>query len=301
MSDSITVNYLLHIIALTMTQANGLLFMKQYQTKSGTSLRSSTLYMIINGLVSAAIALVAMPFLGVALCTTPYSLIMATIIVLLAATDTVLRLKAYEQGQIAIVNIVSILGSIILSCLWGFFVLGETVSVQGIVAIAIMLTAVVVVSRTGNIKVSKKLLWIYVVISVCNSFVSILSKQHQVETAYETVDTLSFSVWIGLVRAIIFMGVAGFLLAKHGKTVFRLPKAAPGYATLSSVVSGASYILTLFTNMVLPIVVTSPLGVGFGILMSAILPWLFFKEQLNKRQLMGVLLSLIGTLLFLFS
>ncbi len=296
---SITSYYLLYILSLTMTQANGLLFMKKYQTISGTSLRSSTLYMIINGLVSAVVPIAVLLIQGTPLGITPYSVFMATVIVLLAATDTILRLKAYEKGQIAIVNIVAILGSIVLSCLWGYFVLDESISPQGLVAIIIMLLAVFVVSRTGNTKVSKNLLWIYVVISIASSFVTILSKQHQVETAYATIDTLSFSVWIGLVRAVIFGIVAVGLIAKNGKKVLHFPKAAPGYASLSSIISGSAYILTLFTNMALPIVITSPLSVGFGIVMSAVLPWLFFKESLNKRQIFGVLLALIGTLLFL--
>ncbi len=290
--------YLIHILALSMTQANGLLFMKKFQLVAGTSLRSSTVYMIINGIVSAIVPLAVLLVLGKPLQVTLYSLIMAAAIVLLSAVDTVLKLKAYEKGQMAIVNIFSIVGTLILSCLWGVFVLHESLSVLGMLAIAVMLVAVLLVSRTGKSKLDKRLLWIYLMICIAASFVSIFSKQHQVETAYATVDTLSFSVWLGVVRTVLFSFVALGLMIKNGKEGIRTPKAAAGYAVWSSLVSGTSYMLTLFTNAFLPIVITSPLGVGFGIVMSAVLPWMFYKERLNKRQLLGVVLALAGTLLF---
>ncbi len=291
--------YLLYIFALTLSQFNNLLFMKKLQLAAGTSLSSNSLYMVINGVVSALVPAVVLVATGQSFAFTPYSVILATTLVLLSAVDTVLRLKAYEAGQIAIVNIVATLGSIVLSCLWGVVVLHETISVLDGIAILIMLGAVLMVSRTGNAKPNKKLWASYVIISLATSFVNIFSKQHQVEKSFETVGTLSFSVWIGIVRTVIFGLIVCYLLAKGKKVTWHFPKAATGYAAVSSLISGTNYLLTLVTSVVLPIVITSPLGVGFGIVMSAFLPWVFYKEQLSKRQLLGIGMSLLGTMLFL--
>lgn len=291
--------YLLHMLALTLTQIYGLVFMKKFQLSAGTSLRSNTLFMIINGTVSAIVPVFLIMVQKSTLQFTCYSFLMATIIVILSAIDAILRLKAYEQGQIAIVNIVSTLGSIIFSCLWGVLVLHESVSVLNIVAIGIMLVAVLIVSRTDNEKINLKLLWIYAIISLSNSFVNIFSKQHQVEKTFATVDTMSFCVWVGIVRTAVFLVIALILLLKQGRQALRFSRSSAGYATIASVVAITSYIITLITSVVLPIVVTSPLGVGFGIVMSVLLPWIVYREHLSKRQWLGAALSLLGTLMFL--
>lgn len=292
--------YLLHIFALTLGQVSSLHFMKRYQLAAGTSLRSNIIYMVINGIISAIIPLMVLIFGGNKLEYTPYSLLIAFLIVILAALDCILRFKAYEAGQIATVAIISTLGSIILSCLWGVLILNEKVSIRQIIGILIMLISVLTVSQTHEGKLRRRLIWIYAVISVAGAFVSILSKQHQVETTFETVDTLSFSVWIGLIRTIVFLIIAIFPITKQGAKIFKVSRKEAVNATFSSVFSGTSYILTLFTSTVLPIVITSPLGVGFGILMGAFIPWVFYRERLTTRQLIGVALSLVGTMLFLW-
>jgi len=291
--------YLIYIVALIFMQINSILFMKKFQLSAGTSLSSNTLYMLINGIVSAVVPLIIVLFQGKTPELTSYSFIMAFMIVVLAAIDTFLRLKAYEKGQIATVNIVSTLGSIILSCFWGVFVLKESISVLDIIAIIVMILAILIISHTGGEKINKKLIWIYVIISFANSFVSILSKQHQVESNFATVDTLSFSIWIGAIRTVIFSFIAIFIIMKKGRKAMTFSKASVGFASISSVVTGIGYIITLFTGVILPIVITSPLSIGFSIIMSALLPLILYRERLTKRQWIGVTLSLIGTLLFL--
>ncbi|MBR4868532.1 MAG: EamA family transporter [Clostridia bacterium] len=290
--------YAIYILSLTLTQVNGLLFIKKYQLTAGTSLRSNTLFMVINGIVAVVVSAVTLAVQQVSFKATTYSVCMATLIVSISAVDTILRLKAYEKGQVAIVNIFAIVGSIILSCLWGVLVLHETLSPLRIIAIAIMLVSVFVVSYAGQTKADKRLLGIYLAVSLATAFVSIFSKQHQVETAYQTVDTLSFSIWIGIVRTLLFAIVGLFLFIKPNQIEQPIPKSASIYAIGSSTISGIGYVLSLVANSMLPIVITSPLSVGFGLVMSAVLPWIFYKERLTKRQWFGTGLALMGTLLF---
>lgn len=119
------------------------------------------------------------------------------------------------------------------------------------------------------------------------------------ETAFAAVDTLSFSIWIALTRIVLFSVITPFAVSKLGKQSFRFSKAAVGYAALPSVIAGSTYVMTLFTNTALPIVVTSPLSTGLGIIMGAILPRIVYREHLSKKQMIGVGLSLVGALLFL--
>ena len=162
-----------------------------------------------------------------------------------------------------------------------------------------MLAAVVLLGSGTEEKLNRRLLWLYAVVILTTACVTILSKQHQVETAFATVDTLSFSVWVAIARTVLFSLITPFVVKAQGKASFRFTKAAIWLAVISSVIAGTSYVLTLTSNTALPIVITSPLSTGMNIIMSALLPWLVYRELLNKKQLMGVGLSFAGALLFL--
>ncbi|MBQ2748712.1 MAG: hypothetical protein IJF34_02905 [Clostridia bacterium] len=292
--------YALYIFSMLLSSLNSVYLYKKFQLTAGTSLQANTMYLIINGVVSAIVPGILMIVRGQPLECTPYSLIVALIIMVCAAANTAAQLKAYSLGKIATVNILATVGSIILSCAWGVLVLRETLTFFDVIAIGLMLLSTLLIRGTDQGgKQGKGILWLYGLVILFSSIISILNKQHQVEATFETVDTLSFSVWIGIIRTVIFTGVALIILAKSGKSAFAFSRASVGYATASSVISGSCYIITLFTGTVLPIVVTSPLGTGLGIIMSSILPWVFYKERLSRRQIIGILFSLSGAILFL--
>lgn len=291
--------YLIFIAATTLGQVNNLLLFKKFQLSAGTSMPANILYMLVNGVISAGIPAAVLFASGMPLQFTWYSVLIALVIVCISAINVITTFKCYALGQIATAGILSTLGNIILPCLWGIFVLGEMPSVQAGISIGIMLSAVLLLGNNTGEKPDKKLLWLYGIIVVTVAGVTILSKQHQVETGFETVDTLSFSIWIALIRVVLFGIMMPFVVKKQSKAAFRFSKAAIWFAVISSVFAGSTYVATLFTNTVLPIVVTSPLSTGLNIILSALLPWLVYREQLSKKQLVGVGLSFAGALLFL--
>ena len=182
----------------------------------------------------------------------------------------------------------------------GSTVLKEELAVKGLVGILLMLGAVVLIMGKSGEKLNKRLVWMYLTMVLCSCFVTMLGKQHQVETVYQTVDTLSYSVWVGVVRTILFALLIPVLLKRDGRRALKYEKGPVIYAAISSVLSGSCYIATLFTAVVLPVVITSPLGTGIGILMSSFLPWIIYHEKLEKKQLWGVLLSFVGVLVYLW-
>jgi len=293
--------YLLYILSLVVTGVNTTYLYKKFQLTAGTGLAASILYMIVNGVISAILPAVVLLFSPESFETTIYSLIFAAATVIVAALSTILMFKAYEKGQIAIANICTTVGGIVLQCAWGVIFLKEDFSVKDLVAIVIMLIAVFLIMDRNGEKADKKLIWLYVLIVLCSCAVNMFSKQHQVETNFATVNTLSYSIWIGVIRTVLFAACIPYVLIKQGKNAFRFPKNAVGYAAGSSVFSGGCYIIQLFTAVVLPIVITSPLSTGVGILMSTLLPWFIYHEKMNKKQIAGVSLSLIGSVLFLIT
>lgn len=296
----IMIYYVLFVGGIMISQINTVLLYKKYQMTAGTDLWANIIYMIINGIVSAAFSGAIIFFSKGVLQVTLYSLLFATATVISAAVGLICTLKVYERGQIAIVNILVTIGGIVLPCLWGILFLKENLSLQEVIAIIIMLCAVTFILEKKSKEFDGKQILMCVVIILCNCLVTILGKQHQVETAYETVDTLSYSVWVGVIRTVLFLGLGlVFLGCKKGKCGFLSISKTAFYASLSSVASAGSYIITLFTATVLPIVITSPLSAGLGMIMTSFLPWLIYHEKLTKRMWIGFALGFIGVLLFL--
>ena len=294
--------YSLYIFSVLLNAINSFYLYKKYQLTAGTSLWANTVYLIINGLISAIFPAVLLLIRKQTLQFSFYSFLAALTIVICSALGTVLHMKAYALGKIATVSILSTVGGIILSCAWGILMLHESLTIMETVAIGIMLLATVLVSSEQQNSAKKGTLRFYLTVLVmilADSAVSILNKQHQVETQFTTVDTLSFSIWVALIRTVLFSFVALVLLFRQGKPAVPFPCTVYGYATASSLISGGCYIITLFTGTVLPIVITSPLGTGLNILLCSVLPWVFYRERLSKKQMIGVVFALLGVIMFL--
>ena len=289
---------LLFVFATAVTQFNTIFLYKKYQLKAGTSLPASTVFLIINGVVSALVSLLALLIMDTPLAFTPYSFVMALVIVLSAASALVVTFKAYQRGSITTFSIINTVGGIVINCFWGIFVLKESLSVFGYIGIVLMILSAVLMLESDGQKSDKMFFLFCALALITNALTNLLSKQHQVETVYSTVDTLSFSIWIGVIRAILFAGILPVVLWKMGKISFVKPLKASPLAALASAISGSAYVLTLIAAIYVPIALSSPLGTGLGILLGALLPLLFFKETLSRRQILGVLCSFIGVLVY---
>lgn len=292
----------LYIFSVLLNAVNAFYLYKKYQLTAGTSLWANTVYLIINGVVSAIFPIILLLIRGERLQYSTYSFLVALAIVICSALGTISHMKAYAMGKIATVNVLSTVGGIVLSCTWGILVLRESLSLGDAVAIGIMLFSTVLIRAEKSKSTGKGTLHFYLTVIFMiflGSAVSILNKQHQVEANFATIDTLSFSVWVALIRTVLFSIIAVMQLFHPHKTTIQFPKSVFAYAAVSSLISGGCYIITLFTSTVLPIVITSPLGTGLNILLSTLFPWIFYRESLNKTQIAGVLLSFAGVIMFL--
>lgn len=293
--------YLLFFLISIISPANNIFFVKKYQLSAGTSFKANSLYIFINGAASVVIPSAVMIFTKVPLQITGYSFFMASSIVASSAINSITMLKAYESGQMAVASIFSTIGNIVLSCIYGILFLKETLSIVGIVAVILMISSVILITETNkNSKINFKLLIVYLLLIISSSATTILSKQHQVESAFPTVDTLNFSFWIAALRTVAFAFIIPVLILHKKKnpneTQFKKPII---YGTTASLISGSCYIITLLTNKLLNISITSPLTTGLYIIVSTLLPFIIFREQLNKKQIFGVIMSFIGTMMFI--
>lgn len=285
-----------YVLATAATYMN-----KKYQVTTGTGLVASSIFMIVNGIVSAIIPVGIMMATREPFQTTWYSLVMALGTVLCAAIATIGMMKAYARGQVAVVTVFSTVGTVVLNCAWGLLFLKERITLGQTIAVLIMMAAVLIMMVQKGMKLDKNLLWLLIMITVLTSLTAILGKQHQVEQNFATVNTYSYSIWIGIIRAIVFSMALPYIIRKEGVEALKLSKQSFSTAIWASVVSGSSYILTLLTAIVLPITITSPLGTALSIVMTTVMAWIFYKEKMNRKQILGILLCIIGIFLFAWS
>ena len=292
---------LLFILQGCVSQFNSIFFYKKYQIKASSSLSAGAVYLFINGVISAAVSFLFLLVARTPFVFTPYSLLMATLIVLSSAVSLVSTFKAYQFGSIATFGVINTVGGILLNCLLGILFLKEELSVWGYVGIVLMIVAAILMIKKDGQKSSKHF-WIFCLLSLAfNTATSLLSKQHQIEKVFQTADTVSFSIWIGLIRAVLLAVVLPIMIAKCGKKDFTAPFKAFPLATVSSVISGSVYVVSLVVAIHVPISLTSPLGTGLSLLLSASLPFLLFKERLSKRKTLGIAVSFLGVLIYLIT
>lgn len=282
-----------YVLSMLSTHGN-----KKYQLTAGTGLIAMSVYMVINGIVSAIPPMILMLIGAETFEVSVYSVLMATATVVCAAICVIGTLKAYEYGQVAVVTVFSTIGNIVLSCVWGVFFLRERVSAYQIAAIVLMVLAVLIIIVKKGERIRLNTLWLLAVVAVFTGLTSILGKQHQIEATYNAVNTLSYSVWIGVIRAILFGALLLLLIKKEKPT---LSRSALFHGTVSSVMSGTAYIATLVTATVLPLTVTSPFGTAISILLNTVMAWIVYRERLTVRQIAGIIICIVGIFVFAWS
>jgi len=293
--------YSLFIFSSVISVFNSAFLMKKYQLLAGTDLYANVVYMIINGIVSAIVPAIALIVQGESFQATPYSLFIALITVLVAASNIIAMLKAFEIGQVAIVNVFSVVGGIVISCIYGLLFLDESLTIGQTLAIIVILVSVLLITikpyQDKSKKSNKKFYMLLALIFLASGFTSVFTKMHQVEQNFATVNTLSFSIWIGIIRVIVFAFAIPYLIRCRRKPQGST-KAMIGYGAASSVISGSCYIVTLITSVVLPITITSPISTGISVGLSAVLVWFTYHEKLKKQEIAGIILCIIGIFMF---
>lgn len=298
--------YLLFVGAYVITMLSTYLN-KKYQTTAGTGLFSTSVYMVISGVVSALPPALVLIINGQNLKVTFFSVCFAFLTVMSAGISMIGTFKAYEKGQVAVVSVFSTIGSIVISCAWGIFFLEERLTIKQIIGIVLMISSVLVVILRRGVNVNKSVLWILLMISVTTGITSVLSKQHQVEIRYATVDVYSYSLLVGIIRAVVF----GVFLLCYGQKLekklyslwrggdkIKLSGATIGYAIGASLISGSCYIVNLIIASVLPITIISTFGPALSILLSSLMAWVAYHEKLEKRQILGIVLCVMGIAIF---
>lgn len=203
-----------------------------------------------------------------------------------------LTFVAFGCGSFVLTNLF-LSYSLLFSVGYGLFFLNDPATPLTYIGIALMMVSVFLVRGAkkgdGNeekVKISLK--WIVcVALSVIGSgMFGVMQKLQQVKFEKSCdnefmIVTLGFSALVLLIAGIIMNGKDLLYILRHGGL----------YASVAGVSNGATNLLNLVVNAMIPISIAAPTRSGIKIVISFLISLFIFKEKLTKRQVVGVIIG----------
>ena len=287
----IKVNYV-YVITATVLLALDFALSKKYQAAEGVSLSAGLRFNALNGLFTA---LMFFGFSGVEF--SLFSALMAFAMSVCMASYSVIGFRILKTGNMSVYSVFLMSGGMLLPYLFGVLFLQEPLTVFRIAGVILILLAVIL-SNGMKFQRNVSFVWLCVLIFVLNGFCSIISKCHQINTSYASVNSMTFVAYTGLGR-FLFSSVLLLCCKKGQKQQPVSLKRTVVLAVGSALIGGVSYGLQLMGAKELPATVLYPLVTGGSIVFSAFSGMIFFREKLSRRQIISIILCVAGTLLFL--
>lgn len=307
-------SYYLILMAAVILMALQFSSSKAYEKRCGSGARASLRFSALSGGISALVCLAVALITGESLRITPYSLLLAAAIAVLCCTYTFIGFRIMKIGTLSVFTLFLMLGGMLLPYLFGVLFLEESVSLWRIIGV-ILLTLSLVFPVLGRKQSGQSAGGLFLLLCgavfLLNGGVSICSKLHQINTAFDTADSATFSMLANALNCLI--STAGWVVLtirekRLAKNVSQ-PSRTEGNASLSSVswilaagaaCNGISYILQLISAGKLPASVMYPMITGGNVVLSALAGLLFFREKPDRLSTLGLTLTFAATFLFLF-
>ena len=240
-----------------------------------------------------------------------FSFAISILLAVISSLSSLIGILVMKYGRMSVYSVFMMLGGMILPYFYGVFFLGEALSVPRVIGLAVLICALPcsAASRAEQKNDKKAKILYYVLcasIFLLNGTVSIISKTHSVNIS--AVPAANFIFYTNLWTTII-SGAAYFIFAPRikaapennasaGKTAVRLLPAV-GLIAVYAAVSGVGFLLQLVSAETIDAVVLYPFVTGGSIVLSTIGARICFGEKISLPALVGIVMSVCGTLLFL--
>lgn len=267
-----------------------------YQKKAGVSPEAGFGFNSVLGLFWAIIFFVLN---GFKIDFSVYSFAMAAVMSTLVMVYNIIGFRFLKRGAMALYTLFLMSGGMLVPYIWGILFLGEPCTVLRTAAVLIILVGVVL-ANVSREKADFRLILMCAAVFLLNGFCSVVSKLHQIEADFVTVGTADFVILNGIFK-FIFGGIIWVFARRKGENGELRPlrsEVLPIIAA-SAVVGGVSYILQLLSARSLPATVLYPFITGGSIVFSTLAGWMIFKDKLSKQLVSGIILCVIGTVMFL--
>ncbi len=282
------IGYLLMFASASTSLAEGILI-KQYNKKHSKGGFMFTALVSVFGLVFFVVK--NLTSLSFELALLPYALIGGG----LYCAASIFTYFALQWGSFAITMLV-LSYSLLISILYGIIALGETGSAFTYIGFAVIILSIFLVRRKPDAdeKKSFSFKWlIAMVISVLGSgFFSVVQRMQQIkfEKAYDG----EFMIIVYAVTAVALIITA---ISIDKKDCFYILKKGGPYAALAGIANGATNMLGMLVNTMVPISISTPTRSALKSVISFIVSLFVFKEKFEKRQVTGVVLGAVAVVL----
>ena len=228
----------------------------------------------------------------------PFSGIMALTMTVLCILYTLIGFRVLAAGGTAYYTFFLMTGGMTVPYIWGLIFLGESFSWLRLVGLLLIAGAALLIYADKK-RLSPKIMLLCIVIFFLNGFVSVVSKEHQINV--QAVSSSAFIILTALVKVVLSGVVLLYFRFKKGTQQTKQPLSPKSFLLLaaSALISGLSYLLQLNGAANLPATVVYPVITGGSIVFTAAAGWIFLKEKPTKALIFGVLVCFIGTCLFL--
>lgn len=290
----VTIYYILIVLAALGCAVNFALT-KVYQIKQGNTMETGVVFNCLVGLVGT---ILYFAICGFKVEVTFFSFVMALLSTLFVGLYTMVGFKIMSIGSVAIYTIFLMLGGMILPYFYGLVFLDEKITVMKVVALVIM-TIAIILQGSGDKKKGKALFYILcIAVFILNGGTSIVSKIHQIDAGYRVVSTNGFVLLKNIMMFVLYGAMIPFV-SKDKKKAFAIRPVIYLVIVLSALISSVSYMFQLVCSIYLPATVQFPVMSGGTIVFTALLGLMCFKEGINKRQMLSLILCVVSSFLFI--
>ena len=178
---------------------------------------------------------------------------------------------------------------------YGIVFLQEHATAFTCVGLLVLMVSVYLVQEKdgdGGGKFSVKWLVAIAISFAANGFLGILQRMQQirVDNAYTNEYMM---ITLGVSAAVLL--VAG--LAQNRKSFGRILRHGGFFAAGAGLSNGATNMLTMAVNALIPLSIASPMRAGFRIVISVLVSVICFKERFSKKQIVGVAFGTLALVL----
>ncbi len=253
-------------------------------------------YNLINGVFASFFLFVLNGFhLNCNFTTLMYSLFFAVAVGLCI----VLVILALGRTSIPLVYIISTSGSVILSTLFGIFALGDEPTINSIIAVILLMTAVLISYSKNQNKGGKSALLIYLLLFLDNGAVIIIIKLYSLEleaASSRVCDEKSFYILSNLIIVAACIIIAAFLLLKKKTSFTELIKPFGAKQTLNicarTALNNLDSLVMIWAVTLMDLSIFSVTTSAMIIVANTILSVFLFKEKLSKKQYAAALIAI---------
>ena len=268
---------------------------KLYQLSEGNNLDAGVVF---NCLVGLAGTVIYFAICGFKVEVTTFSVVLSFLMTVFVGLYTIIGFKIMSLGSMAVYTVFLMLGGMILPYFYGLLFLNEEITVAKVIAMMLMTFAIILQNSGDDGKRGKAVFYILcIAVFILNGAVSVVSKVHQSYPQYESVSNNGFVLLNNLMRFLLFGTMIPFIRKQGTKMLNIKPKM---YAVIiaSAVISSVASFFQLVGASYLPASIQFPVISGGTIVFTALMGFLFFKECINKRQMLSLGICVISTILF---